>query len=164
MKIDKDTTYVLELFVRENTGEPASGLTTSYTICKSSDNSVISSGPLTEIGNGVYSASYLFTVSAQYRILYNTPIGYLDGIETIIVEDSQHELLKNILGLTQHNYLLYDTTYTTINEVNKLVSSKVRIFNSASDTENNVNPINSYQVDVIYDANGNIITIKQKEV
>lgn len=164
MKIDKGMTYILELFVIEATGEPAIGLSTSYTIYKSSDNSVVDNGSLTEIGSGVYSSSYLFNTVGQYRIVYNTPSGYTDEIESIIVEESNIDILKNILGLTQHNYRLYDTTYTTINECNKLVSSKVRIFNNASDTLNNVNPITAYQVDVTYDSNGNIITLIQTEV
>jgi len=164
MQIDKDTTYILELFVLEVTGEPAIGLSTSYTIYKSSDNSVVDSGSLSEIGNGIYTASYLFDTLGQYRIIYDTPSGYTDEIEAMLIVESNLEILKNILGLTQHNYLLYDTTYSIINTCNKLVSSKVRIFNTASDTNNNVNPIKAYQVDVTYDVDGNIITLKQTEI
>ena len=164
MKINTNTTYILELFVVDKKGEPVTGLTTTYSIYKSSDNSLISSGNLTEIGNGIYSGSYQFNTEGQFRIIYNTPSGYTDEIETVIVEDSYLEILKNILGLTQHNYYLYDTTYTVINEVNKLVSSKVRIFDTVSDLENNINPRKSYQVDVTYDTNGRIITLKQKEI
>ena len=58
--IDKDTTYFLETLVLDSNGDPITSLLVSYKVIRSSDNSLLDSGSLTHIGNGVYQGSYLF--------------------------------------------------------------------------------------------------------
>ena len=143
MKINKDTTYPLELFIIDKDGEPITGLSNSYTIYDSSDDSVVVSGSLTDQGLGVYTATYVFTVSGQYRIIYNTPSGYSDEIESIIVEESHLDLLKRILGLSQENYRIFDSVY---NANHLLTSATVKTYATASDCNNDLSPIATYSM------------------
>jgi hypothetical protein len=127
MKIYTGTTYPLELFVIGETGEPVSGLTTSYSIYDSETNLLVVSGSLTDQGNGVYTATYTFATSGQFRVIYNTPEQYADDMESIIVEESHLDLLKRILGLSQENYRIFDSVYNTNHQ---LVSATVKTYES----------------------------------
>jgi len=106
MKINKDSIYYLELFMVNRAGNPATGLSITYTITKSSDDSVVDSGSLIEIGSGNYKSSYIFTVEGQYRINYQTPSGYSNEVEYIIVEterakESTLQSVKQIVELIE---------------------------------------------------------------
>jgi len=153
MKIDKDTTYILELFVVDNVGEPVTGLATSYTIYKSSDNSIINSGTLVEIGAGVYTSSYLFNNLGQFRIVYNTPSGYTDEIESILVtsETAKSSDVLRILGLSDENKKILNTSHDGNGNI---TNATIKIYPSSVDFENDTNVLATYQFTATYDLNG----------
>lgn len=153
MNIDKDTTYTIELFVIEVTGEPSTGLTTSYIVYKSSDNSIVDSGSLTEIGDGIYTSSYLFDTLGQYRIVYNTPSGYTDEIESIFVvtESAKNSDMLRTLGLSDENKKILDTVHDANGNI---TGATIKIYPSATDFENDTNVLATYEYSSSYDANG----------
>ncbi len=67
---------------------------------------------------------------------------------------------KYMLGLMQHNFRLKDQVYSN----NKLVSAVLRIYNSAADTENDINFLKEYHIAASYDGDGNCISYKVTEV
>ncbi len=87
MKIVKDTAFFMEMLVTDGAGAPVTGLSVNYAIYKSTDNSLVDSGSLTDVGNGMYQGSYSFTLTGQYRILYLPPSNYSDEVETVLVEE-----------------------------------------------------------------------------
>lgn len=151
-KIDIGTTYYLETLVLDSQGDPITSLSVSYKVLKSSDNSLLDSGSLTHTSDGVYQGSYLFNAIGQYRVLYITPTQYTDDIETVLVEPVSnsdiYDLVKRVLGLSQENYRLTEQVY----DANGcLTSAKIAIYSSASDTQDQINPIAEYQVSATYD-------------
>lgn len=152
MKIYKGNLYYLELFVTDQNGDPVTGLTTSYTIYKSSDNSLVGSGSLTDVGNGVYQKSYTFNTIGQFRVVYTSPTTYTDEIETILVVDTQvlaTAKLDRILGLCQENYRIINPVY---NKYGDLTEGLIKIYANANDVDTDTNPIAIYQIDTTYGA------------
>ena len=76
----------LELSVLDVNGDFISGLTVTYEIRKSSDNSLFASGTMSEISS-VYTISAMFIIIGEYRVKYITPIGYEDGFENIYIDN-----------------------------------------------------------------------------
>ena len=149
--IEINTLYYLQLFVTDLNGDPKIGLTTTFTIYKSSDNSVITSGSLTDIGNGVYQSSYTFSTLEQYYILYTTPSGYTNGIESIIVEEegAKSDTLLRVLGLSKENQKIVDMVHDSNHN---LLSSTIRLYPSATDFENDTNVLAIYEMTATYNA------------
>jgi len=61
---------------------------------------------------------------------------------------STNSMALNILGLTQHNFRMTDQAYNT---KGNMTASKISIYNTAEDTNNEENSITTYQVNVVYD-------------
>lgn len=161
MNIEKSTLYYLELFVTDTQGEPVTGQTNTYTIYRCSDNSVVTSGTLTEIGGGMYQSSYTFNELGQFRILYNTPPNYEDVVEYVLVEEphaKQAELLRG-LGLMQENFRIFNPIY---NSNGDLVSSYIKIYPTAADCDADTNAIAQYQVRATYNATSEMTSYKVK--
>jgi len=164
----KNTEYYFELLPTDELGELVSGLTINYNIFKSSDNSLTTSGTMVEVGiSGVYQLTYTFTLSGQYRIEYlPTTSDYPKTGETILVEETSdlstiENLVRKTLGLTQSNYRLINPVY----DGNKnLVSATIKIYNSASDCDNDVSPIASYQVYATFNNIGLMQSYKVTEI
>ena len=55
-----NTIYYLELLIIDINGNPKTGLNPTYTIYKAIDDSIVSTGNLTDVGNGLYKSSYTF--------------------------------------------------------------------------------------------------------
>jgi len=165
MNYYKDIIYYLELALINNQGNHVSGKTVTYNIYKSSDNTLFTSGTLTEIGvTGVYKDDIIFTETIQYRVQYTTPSKYSNVIETVIIEDISHQdiyaIVKKILGLTQENFRLNDLIY----DANGcLTSGKIAIYNSASDVDTETNPIATYTITGTYNAQTQLTDYKVKE-
>jgi hypothetical protein len=66
--------------------------------------------------------------------------------------------IKKTIGLNQENYRFFDTVYDSNNN---LVSGTIKIYDDASDCNNNVNPIATYNITSTYNANG---TLKEYKV
>jgi hypothetical protein len=155
-EITKGTTYYLETLVLDQQGNPATGLTMSYKVIRSSDNSVLASGSLSHIGDGVYQNSYLFDTNGQFRILYIAPNDYKNDIETINVADASStavsNMLKRVLGLCHENFRVEQPVY---NKAGDLTDGIIKIYDNASDLENDINPIAVYDVKTEYKAGKN---------
>jgi hypothetical protein len=182
-----NTIYKIETAILNNDGSFSSGLTVNYELRKSFDNSIISSGTTTET-NGIYSYSYTFNESIEYRSIFLTPVGFENGFETILILDNddisnslneiksgitniqtnldEHRTetenrIKYILGLEQQNFRIIEQNY---NSDNLMTSATIRIYNNSSDTNNNINPLKEYSMQTDYDSNGRITSYKVIEV
>jgi len=153
MRLYKDTIYKLELFVVDTDGEPKPGLSTSYNIYKSSDDSSVDTGVLTDVGNGVYKSSYQFSSLGQFRIVYNTPSGYTDEIESILVteETAKNSDMLRTLGLSDENKKILDTVHDGNGNI---TSAVIKIYPSATDFENDTNVYATYIYSATYDLDG----------
>ncbi len=168
MNYYKNNVYYFEVLVTNDTGNFVSGLTINYSIYKSSDNGLITSGIMVEVGtSGVYQFPYTFIISGQYRIeYYPTNLEYPKTGETVIIEETSdlstlEDLIRKTLGLSQSNYLLKNPVY----DKNKnLVSATIKIFNSASDCNNDVSPLASYNIVATFNSKGLMQTYKVIEI
>lgn len=162
-QIDINTIYYLEIFVTDSHGDPVTGLTISYQIYKSLDNSLIDSGSMIEIGNGIYQKAYTFTAKGQYRIIYITPYDYTNEIEGIMVIDKVATQidLSRILGLVQENFRIFDPVYDT---KGNMTNATVKIYPNAIDCENDTNEIAEYEVTSVFNAQGLMTAYKSKKI
>lgn len=162
-KVTKNATYYLEAFVTDVNGDGLAGLSLTYSIYKSLDNSLITSGSLVDEGNGVYQASYTFSALGQYRIIYVTPTSYTDEIETVLVEDqvAQEISLLRILGLVQENYRIFDPVY---DRNSNMTSATIKIYSSASDVDTDTSPIAQYHITSTYDGRNRMTSYKAKKL
>ena len=149
--IKQNTSHFLIVVALDSKGDYKSGLTITYEVRKSDDNSLITNGTLTNTGN-IYTDTISITDIGEYYILYFTPSKYENGLETLIVQtsdinDIQASLdvlgvkLCKVLGLVQSNFRLTNQVYDA-NDC--LTSAKMAIYNSAFDTQNQINPIAEY--------------------
>lgn len=159
----KDTLYNLEIGIVDEIGDFVSGLTILYEIKKSSDNSFITSGQTTET-HDIYSFSYSFSETGEYRLKYLTPTNYENGFEQIfVIDDIMGDIrtdIKYVLGLNQSNFRIKDQIY---NSDNLLLSSTIRIYNNSTDTNNDINHIKEYNMSAIYDEYGRLLSYKVVE-
>lgn len=151
MDIILNSSNVLEIMIIDNLGNPVPGLLVTYDIIDSLTNISYDSGSLTDLGTGIYKKSITWNILGQYRILYSTPAGYEDQIETIyVVEDKiadVTDLIKRILGLTQENFRLFNTVYDVNNN---LTSCTIKIYPSSTDCDNDTNEISEYSMTSTY--------------
>jgi hypothetical protein len=141
--------YIFDTSIIDKNGSFKSGLTVTYKIYKSIDNSLISSGTLVEVGSsGIYQFSYLFTVLGQYRLEYYTPTKYENGIEMIEIQDNQ---LARILGLSQENYRIFNPVYVKKNGQQCMTTATIKTYSTALDCTNDTNKIAEYQITATFD-------------
>lgn len=72
---------------------------------------------------------------------------------------------RTMLGLQQHNFRLRDQIYQQISLGNNnfkwvLTSGTIRVYDSASDADNDINPFAEYSIVATYDSNGNCTSYK----
>ena len=169
-----NTTHYLEVAVLQKNGNFASGLVVTYEIRKSSDDTLITSGTLTE-ATGVYVGSTSFSQADQYRVIYTTPVSYENGFETLIVQnedlsdisDTLNNIANNIikiLGLSQSNYRVTEQIYVSHGDDICLQSAVISIYPTATDTENETNAIARYQVEAEFDGDGKVTDYKVTEI
>ena len=159
MEINRNTNYYLELLVTNTAGNGVTGLTITYEIIKSLDNSVIDSGTLSDVGNGIYQDSYVFDTLGQYRILYYVPSPYSNEIESILITDT-YDKIERILGLSQENYKLFDPTWDADSN---MTSCTIRTYPTPADCNADTNPLASYQMTAVY-LHGRTVSYKVVEV
>lgn len=149
--IEQNNIYYLILLITDNDGNGVPSASISYTIYKSSDDSVIDTGTLTEIGNGVYKDSYSFSITGQYYVVYTTPSEYTNEIETINVTEkyAKESSMLRTLGLSDENKKILNT----VHDINgNLLSATVKIYASATDFENDTNTLAIYEFTATYNA------------
>jgi len=163
--INKDTTYFLETLVLDSNGDPITSLSVSYKVIRSLDNTLLDSGSMSHIGDGVYQDSYLFASDGQYRILYITPTQYTNDIETVIVGEVSnteiYDIVRKTLGLVQSNHRFTNQIY---NSSKCLTSGVITIYPTATDTNNQTNAIASYQITASYDGENKLVDYKVTEI
>jgi len=151
----QNTQYYLESSATDTRGNFISGLTINYTVYKSSDDSLVDSGIMTEIGTtGIYKAPIIFTEAIQYRVIYITPLRYENIIETIIVTEIG-EQLKRILGLSQENYRIFNPQY---DRHNNLIAGTIKTYSNANDVDTDTNPIAEYEITANFNLRTNLMT------
>ena len=168
MNYCKNTVYYFDSSLIDHNGNFVSGKTLTYKIFKSSINTLVDSGIMTEIGiTGVYRFSYSFTEVGEYRIEYYTPDKYENGIETILVTetgiDNINIKIERILGLSQENYRIFSPTYVTKAQQSCMTSAIIKIYANASDCENDINAIGEYAVTATFDNNARMTNYKVKK-
>ncbi len=167
--IKQSTSHFLVVVLLDNKGDFKSGETITYEVRKSSDNSLTTSGTLTNIGD-IYTDTISISVIGEYYILYFTPSKTENGLETLIVQtsdindiqdslDSLGTKLCQVLGLSQSNYRLTNQIYTN----GCLTSATISIYNNALDTNSETNPIATYSIIATYNANAELIDYKVTE-
>jgi len=149
----KDIIYYLLLFVTDNNGNAKTGLAVTYIIYKTIDNSIIDSGSLVDLGNGVYKNNYTFTENGQYYIVYNTPVNYTNEIETVNVTSdiAKESTLLRVLGLSDENKKITDTVHDANGNLTYAI---VKLYPSATDFDNETNMLASYEFNAVYNING----------
>jgi hypothetical protein len=164
MRIFKNLSHKLELTVTDLLGNYILGLVINYEVIKCSDDSIISSGTMSEI-DSVYTKEITISNVGEYRIKYITPEGYENGFENLIVDDydnykgsggggltvEQDAILRRICGLSQENYRVINPVYTTKNNQPCMTSAVIRIYPTASDCNSDTNKIAEYNIEATFD-------------
>ena len=168
--IKQNTSHFLVVVLLDNKGDFKSGETITYEVRKSSDNSLTTSGTLTNTGD-IYIDTISISVLGEYYVLYFTPTKHENGLEQLIVQksdindiqdslDSLATKLCQVLGLSQSNYRLTNQVY---NSNTCLTSATISIYNSASDTNSQINPIATYSIVAVYNTNNELTDYKVTE-
>ncbi len=161
----QNETYYLEVTLTDNQGDfvTGSGNLVTYEIRRSSDDVLIDSGTMNPAGD-IYKAQISLSALGQYRAIYYTPNKYENGSEILqVVEEITDDLsgiiarLNRILGLCQENYRVIDPVH---DNKNNLVSAILKLYGSASDTDNDLNPIAEYNVTATHDGKGRMTGYK----
>ncbi|MBI3990960.1 MAG: hypothetical protein HY350_02310 [Candidatus Omnitrophica bacterium] len=75
---------------------------------------------------------------------------------TLGLVKAETDKIKRILGLAQENFKLYEAVYSN----RLLTSGKIKIYSSAADLQNDVNPIATYQITAAYNEDGTCSSYK----
>lgn len=156
-EIVKDETYYLEVITIDENGSGKSGLTVQYKVYKSSDGFLIDSGTLTDIGGGLYKKAVTFGNLGQHLVQYLTPSGYEDIIEHVTVVEASdqsimvevRDMVKRILGLVHENFRIINPTHDSNGN---LISGRIKIYSTATDCENDTNPLAEYEIEATWDS------------
>jgi len=165
--IKQNTVHFLVVGLIATNGDFITSEVVTYEVRKSLDNSLVTSGTLTNIGD-IYIDSITIVNTGEYYILYFSPINFENGLEHLIVQTVSLDDIKidldafaiklcKILGLVQHNFRITDQVYDSNG---CLISAKISIYETASDTENQINPITTYTVTALYDLDDKLIDYK----
>ena len=168
--IKQSTTHFLVVVLLDNKGDYKTGETITYEVRKSSDNSLTTSGTLTSTGN-IYTDTISILVLGEYYVLYFTPTKHENGLEHLIVQqsdindidDSLTTLAVNlatVLGLVQHNMRYTDHVY---NGDGCLTSAKLKLYNNKSDTDTDINAFATYTITATYDTEAKLTGYKVTE-
>ncbi len=168
--IKQSISHFLVVVLLDNKGDFKLGETITYEVRKSSDNSLTTSGTLTNTGD-IYIDTISISVLGEYYVLYFTPSKIENGLETLIVQantvdDIQDSLdalgikLCQVLGLVQSNYRLNNLVYNTDG---CLTSGKISIYPTAGDVDAETNAISTYTITGVYNTETQVIDYKVKE-
>jgi len=168
LEFQVNVSYFLEIVLTDSDGKFVTGETVTYDIYNSDTNASIFSGTMTSEGN-IYKAEVTFTTAGQYRVFYNTPAGFEDGSESILVSTSSAsaiadavwnaltsnhstvnsfaDLIKRVAGLCQENYRVINPVYDVRGN---MTSGTIKIYPSAADVSANTNAIATYAIAATY--------------
>ena len=106
---------------------------------------------ISELGNGHYRAKFIPNqVGMWYMVVYHSqyfPWGKSDDIQVYTSDLSKiASELSRVLGLTQENYMLYDTNYVDYQGAKLLSGAKIRIYSDAESVGTDNNILTTYQI------------------
>jgi len=142
----KNIAYKLELVVLDNDGKFTPGLTVTYEIRKCSDDSLFASGTMSETSS-VYYVDVTFTVNAEYKVKYVTPVGYENGFEEILVENN---LANQVWDALTAEHTLSNTFGYMFIHINSTVAAINSLLESVSSTLNTVEYYCENMADIIW--------------
>jgi len=166
IEIVKNTLHCFEIFIIDKEGNPKEGLSIDYVILKSLDNSVIDSGTMEDIDEGIYKFSYTFNIVGQFRIIYRLPIGYPDGAESIMVIEKEAEqasvdilidMVTRALGLLGEHKRIFDTEF---NARHAMTKCRIRIYPTKIDADNDTNHIAEFLGEAEYNTSNEMLSSK----
>ena len=153
--IDKDLEFTDNFIVFDDDNNIVTGLTT-FTKKLYNPNGIevanISGGiPVTisELQDGLYSVSFTPDIYGNWELIVSEPTYFPDGKighynvsagNKVILEN-----LKRILGLCHENFRIY-------NQAGDLVEGIIKIYDNATDLENDQNPVAEYEIKTNYGA------------
>jgi hypothetical protein len=158
INVVKDTIYNLIIFITDNLGNGKTGLSVTYKIYKSSDNSLITTSSLIDSGNGIYKGTYTFINIDHYYIVYETPNGYTDEIEAInvILDLAKENTLLRVLGLSDENKRITNTVHDNYGNI---TGATIKIYPTATDFENDTNTLATYIYSATYNSSHLMVTM-----
>jgi len=156
-------------------GTPKTGLTPKVSIWKVSDDSVIvNEQNMSEIGGGFYKFEFsAYDPDLDYavrcdggsglpvneRYSYGGNEGFHDDIAEIQDTLSGIEtLIRRILGMSQENYRLFNTTYDVSGQ--RLAGCTIKLYNNKTDCDNDQNEFATYAMSATYGQNGQLSDYK----
>jgi hypothetical protein len=161
-------------FFTEN-GIPKTGLSPIIDVWKVSDNSqVVTAQAMSEIGGGFYKYNFAgYEKTQEYavrsyggaslpiaeRYSYGGNEGYHDDIADIQdTIDTIQLLVRRILGLTQENFRLFNTSYDPTGT--KLIGCTIKIYSNKTDCDADQNPIAEYTMESVYGMDAQLSSYK----
>ena len=163
-EVKKNENYYLEVSIVDENGNGVCELNIGFFVYRSSDNHLIESGNLVELGEGIYQRLISLAETGQYRVLYKTPDKYCNSIETLIVtERNMNDIpeiinkLDRILGLSGENKRLFDLVYDNNKNV---ISATIKIYANKQDANNDNNAIAVYKTIAEYNLNAEMINMR----
>lgn len=117
-----------------------------------------------EIGFGIYQISFIPNLIGNWVLLLSHLTYFPNGkIANYNCIDSSLDDLNLIKGLVQHNYRLFNASYITIGDIVKLESATVKLYNTSSDCENDINSFKTYTLHMAYDSEGKLTDYQSRE-
>ncbi|MHA1304501.1 MAG: hypothetical protein ACTSPI_12460 [Candidatus Heimdallarchaeaceae archaeon] len=171
--IEKDIRCKDDFIVLDEADNPVTGLDSSdfTVILYNPDKNEITSGiSIEEIGDGLYRISFTPDALGNWTLfVYNNmyfPFGKGQTYQCVISlsGNSNNELVKRILGLSQENYRIFNPIYVEKNLQQCLTSAAIKIYSSAADCEADTNAIAEYNISAIFDSKARMISYKVKKV
>jgi hypothetical protein len=165
--------FVISFFTEA--GTPKTGLSPVIDIWRVSDNfKVVTSQGMSEVGGGFYKYDFTgYDASLDYairvdggatlpimeRYAYAGNEGFHDDITDIQDKLATiDDLIRRILGLSQENYRLFNTTYDLTGE--KLTGCTIKTYGSKADCDNDISPIATYTMTAEYGMNFQLSSYK----
>jgi hypothetical protein len=163
------TTYFTE------NGTPKTGLTPTVDVWKVSDSSqVITAQAMSEVGGGFYKYFFAgYSAQEEYNVRCDGGVGLInqerytyagnEGFHDDIYEIQQtvtsiETLTRRVLGLSQENYRLFDTSYDVSGQ--RLTGCTIKLYGSKADADADTNYTARYTMTAVYGMSGQLSDYK----
>ena len=151
-----------------DSGTPKTGLTPTIDVWEPDGTHLINSVNMDEVGGGFYKYTFAVYDESEDYCMRADGGSVLSNYERYVQATNEipsnlktiQDYTTRILGLSQENYRISDSSYTTYNKVSQLTSATIKIYESASDCEADINEIATYSIAATYDRNGNMTDYK----
>ena len=138
---------------------PATGLTPILSAHTLDGTLVVSGETMTEVANGFYFYDFVgYSNAEDYVFMAYAPSLSLTDRYVVASNEtdslSNQGVIKQILGLSQTNFVLTGQTY---DGSGRLLTSDMYTYPTSGDTQADTNRDHEYYIECEYDANGNLI-------